>query len=160
MRRLPARGRGRPKKLVRHRKEHPVRLATLNVGTLSGRSRELADSLRKRGVDICCVQETRWKGSKSRRLGDGYKLIYHGTSNRNGFDVTLNETFGNSVTSTMDSGSAIESPTVALKVDTGEVELRVFSAYAPQVGCSEEEKAFFWEDLERHVQSWKAKKYF
>ncbi|KAK6767052.1 hypothetical protein RB195_026530 [Necator americanus] len=42
---------------------------------------------------------------------------------------------------------------MAVKVDTGEVELRVVSAYAPQMGCSEEEKACFWEDLERYVQS-------
>ncbi|KAK6741200.1 hypothetical protein RB195_009201 [Necator americanus] len=38
---------------------------------------------------------------------------------------------------------------MAVKVDTGEVELRVVAAYAPQVGCSEEEKAYFWEDLEQ-----------
>ncbi|KAK6730588.1 hypothetical protein RB195_007196 [Necator americanus] len=44
---------------------------------------------------------------------------------------------------------------MAVKVDTGEVELRVASAYAPQAGCSEEEKASFWEDLEQYVQSLK-----
>ncbi|KAK6756725.1 hypothetical protein RB195_014887 [Necator americanus] len=42
---------------------------------------------------------------------------------------------------------------MAVKVDTGEVELRVVSAYAPQAGCSEEDKASFWEDLEQYVQS-------
>ncbi|KAK6756670.1 hypothetical protein RB195_014848 [Necator americanus] len=42
---------------------------------------------------------------------------------------------------------------MAVKVDTGEVELRVISAYAPQAGCSEEEKASFWEDLEQYVHS-------
>ncbi|KAK6746049.1 hypothetical protein RB195_012270 [Necator americanus] len=130
-------------------KQHPVRLATLNVGTLTGRSRELADSLRKRRVDICCVQETRWKGSKARELGDGYKLIYHGTSNRNGVGIILNESFRNSVTAV----DRLSDRLMAVKVDTGEVELRVVSAYAPQMGCSEEEKACFWEDLEQYVQS-------
>ncbi|KAK6734999.1 hypothetical protein RB195_018291 [Necator americanus] len=149
MRGLPARGRSRPKKLVRHRQQHPVRLATLNVGTLTGRSRELADSLRKRRVDICCVQETRWKGSKARELGDGYKLIYHGTSNRNGVGIILNESFRNSVTAV----DRLSDRLMAVKVHTGEVELRVVSAYAPQMGCSEEEKACFWEDLEQYVQS-------
>ncbi|KAK6743091.1 hypothetical protein RB195_010390 [Necator americanus] len=42
---------------------------------------------------------------------------------------------------------------MAVKVDTGEMELRVVSAYAPKAGCSEEEKASFWEDLEHYVQS-------
>ncbi|KAK6756658.1 hypothetical protein RB195_014842 [Necator americanus] len=44
------------------------------------------------------IRETRWKGSKSMELGDGYKLIYHGISNRNDIGVILNETFRNSVT--------------------------------------------------------------
>ncbi|KAK6751762.1 hypothetical protein RB195_003282 [Necator americanus] len=118
MRGLPARGRSRPKKLVRHHQQHPVRLATLNVGKLTGRSRELADSLRKRRVDMCCVQETRWKGSK------------------------------NSITAV----DRLSDRLMAVNVDTGEVELRVVSAYAPQAGCSEEKKASFWEDLEQYVQ--------
>ncbi|KAK6742165.1 hypothetical protein RB195_009808 [Necator americanus] len=114
-----------PNKLVRHHQQHPERLATLNVGTLTGRSRELAGSLRKRRVDICCVQETRWKGSKSRELGDSYKVIYHGTSNRNGVGIILNETFRNSVT-TVD---RLSDRLMVVEVDTGEVELRVVSAY-------------------------------
>ncbi|KAK6762979.1 hypothetical protein RB195_023618 [Necator americanus] len=149
MRELSARGRSRPKKLVRHRQQHPVRLATLNVATLTAKSRELADSLRKRCVDICCVQETRFKGSKSRELGDGYKLIYHGTSNCSGVGIILNESFRNSVTAV----DRLSVRLMAVKVDTGEVELRVASAYAPQMGCSEEEEACFWEDLEQYVQS-------
>ncbi|KAK6727994.1 hypothetical protein RB195_005571 [Necator americanus] len=153
MRGLPARGRSRPKKLVRRRQQHPVRLATLNLGTLTGRSRELADSLRKRRVDICCLQETRWKGSKARELGDGYKLIYHGTSNRNGVGIILNESFRNSVTA-MD---RLSDRLMAVKVDTGEVELRVVSAYAPQMGCSEERRRAFgkiWSrDFNGHVGS-------
>ncbi|KAK6744303.1 hypothetical protein RB195_011169 [Necator americanus] len=148
MRGLPARRRSRPKKLVRHRQQHPVRLAALNVGTLTQRSRELANTLRKRRVDICCVQETRWKSSKSKELGDGYKLIYHGTSNRNGIGIILNETFRNSATV-----DRLSERLMAVKVDTAEGELQVVSAYAPQVGCSEEEKACFWENLQQYVQS-------
>ncbi|KAK6763103.1 hypothetical protein RB195_023711 [Necator americanus] len=124
---LPARGRNRPKKLVRHRQHHPD---NTYVGTLTGRSRELADNLRKRGVDLCCVQETRWKDSKSRELGDGYKRIYHGTSNRNGVGIILNEMFRNSVTT---------------------VDRLSDRLMAVKVGCSEEEKACFWEDLEQYV---------
>ncbi|KAK6764329.1 hypothetical protein RB195_024595 [Necator americanus] len=138
MRGLPARGRSWPKKLVRHLQQHPVRLPTLNVGTLTGRSRELTDILRKRRVDICSVQEIRWKGSKSRKLGDGYKLVYHGTSNRNGVGIILNESFRNCVT-------AVD--------QLSDRRLRVVSAYAPQMGCGEKEKACFWEDLEQYVQS-------
>ena len=54
---LPAPGRGRPKKRVQE-----IRLATINIGTLTSRSRELCDRLKERHVDIACVQETKWKG--------------------------------------------------------------------------------------------------
>ena len=54
-----------------------LRFGTLNVGTITGKSRELADMMEKRKVDILCMQETRWKGSKARNIGGGYKLFYH-----------------------------------------------------------------------------------
>ena len=44
-----------------------VKVGTVNVGTMTDKGRELADVMVKRKVDILCVQETRWKGSKVRR---------------------------------------------------------------------------------------------
>ena len=41
---------------------------TLNVGTITRKSRELANMMERRKVDILCVQETRWKGSKAKTL--------------------------------------------------------------------------------------------
>ena len=41
-------------------------IATLNVGSMTGKGRELADALNRRRIDISCVQETRWKGSKAK----------------------------------------------------------------------------------------------
>ncbi|TRY93881.1 hypothetical protein DNTS_023788 [Danionella cerebrum] len=43
---------------------------------MTGKGRELADMMERRKVDILCVQETRWKGSKARSIGGGYKLFY------------------------------------------------------------------------------------
>ncbi|KAK6729722.1 hypothetical protein RB195_006650 [Necator americanus] len=93
------------------------------------------------------------KVSKSRELDEGCKLIYHGTPNRNGLGIILNETFRNSVTAV----DRLSDRLMAVKVDTGEVELRVVSAYASQVDCSEEEKVCFWEDLDQYVQSLECK---
>ncbi|CAH1263777.1 Hypp2763 [Branchiostoma lanceolatum] len=46
--------------------ERPVRLkfrvGSLNVGTLKGRSSEVVETLTRRRVDLCCLQETRWSG--------------------------------------------------------------------------------------------------
>ena len=48
-------GRAQLKKLVR------VRVGTLNVGTMTGRGREVADLMERRKVGVLCVQETRWR---------------------------------------------------------------------------------------------------
>lgn len=48
-------------------------------------SYELAEILKIRRVDIASYQETRWKGAKSRNIGQGYSLIYHGLTNAKGF---------------------------------------------------------------------------
>ncbi|XP_047543306.1 uncharacterized protein LOC125075642, partial [Vanessa atalanta] len=71
---------------------YKIRMATWNLGSLTGRSQELAETLKRRNVDICCIQELRWKGSKPRELGLGYQLVYHGTSNKqNGVGVILDQ---------------------------------------------------------------------
>lgn len=43
-----------------------VRFGSWNVGTLTGRSIELVKILQKRKVNITCLQETKWTGSKTR----------------------------------------------------------------------------------------------
>ena len=48
----------------------------------------------KRKVDILCVQETRWNGSKARNIGDGCKTFYHGDDGRrNEVGVILKEDY-------------------------------------------------------------------
>ena len=54
-----------------------LRLASWNVGTLTGKSIELVQALHRRKVSIACVQETKWVGVKARVI-DGYKLWYSG----------------------------------------------------------------------------------
>ncbi|KAK3541996.1 hypothetical protein QTP86_009836 [Hemibagrus guttatus] len=59
-----------------------------------GKGRELADMMERRKVDILCVQETRWKGSKAHSIGARFKLFYYGVdSKRNGVGVVLKEEF-------------------------------------------------------------------
>ena len=45
-----------------------IRVGTLNIGTMTGRGRELADMMERRNVDILCLQETKGKGVKQRTL--------------------------------------------------------------------------------------------
>ncbi|KAK3554542.1 hypothetical protein QTP70_025394 [Hemibagrus guttatus] len=93
-------GRSRGGRRVRRQREKRkgksvgLRIGMLNVGTMTGKGRELADMMERRKVDILCVQETRWKGSKARSIGAGFKLFYYGVdSKRNGVGVVLKEEF-------------------------------------------------------------------
>ncbi|KAM3304944.1 hypothetical protein P3S67_011810 [Capsicum chacoense] len=68
-----------------------LRVGSWNIGTLQGKSIELVKILRKKRINIACVQETRWVGSKARDV-DGYKLWYSGSERRkNGVGILVDE---------------------------------------------------------------------
>ncbi|KAF3658415.1 putative pre-mRNA-processing factor 6-like [Capsicum annuum] len=70
-----------------------LRVGSWNIGILPGKSRELVKILRKRRINIACVQETKWVGSKAKDV-DGYKLWYSGSeSRRNGVGILVDEEF-------------------------------------------------------------------
>ena len=65
---------------------------------MTGRGRELADMMERRNVDIFCLQETKWKGSKARNIGGGCKIFYNGADERkNGIGIVLREELAESV---------------------------------------------------------------
>ncbi|XP_065672211.1 uncharacterized protein LOC136090035 [Hydra vulgaris] len=124
-----------------------VKFGTLNVGSMTGKGRELADAMERR-KDILCVQETRWKGSKARSIGGGFKLFYHGVDRkRKGLGVTLKEEFSKSVVEV----KRISDRVICVKLEIDGVGINVISAYAPQVGCDIEEKEEFWRELDEVV---------
>ena len=121
-----------------------MRAATLNVDSMTGKGRELADMMERRKVDILCAQETKWKGSKARSIGGGFKLLYHGVdSRRNGVGIILKEDYVKSVVEVKRKSDRMTS--VKMKIEG--VMVNVISAYAPQVGCELGEKEDFWNDL-------------
>ena len=54
-----------------------LRIGSVNVGTLRGRSGEVVDMVTRRHLDFCCLQETRWKGASASTIG-GYKIFWMG----------------------------------------------------------------------------------
>ena len=63
-------------------KPRKLRIATWNVGTMSGRSTEVVEAITRRKVDICSVQEVRWKGHGTRWINgrnSHAKLMYQGS---------------------------------------------------------------------------------
>ena len=64
-----------------------VRVGTWIIGSMSGRGTEVCEELRKRRLDLCCLQEIRWRGQGARFLGvkgTRYKLWWSGNSDGTG----------------------------------------------------------------------------
>ena len=55
--------------------KYRILFGTVNVGTISGIDNEVDEMLTRWKVDLCCLQETRWKG-ESARLIKGNNTIY------------------------------------------------------------------------------------
>ena len=124
-----------------------IRVGTLNIGTMTGR--ELADMMERRNVDILCLQETRWKGSKARNIGGGCKIFYNGADGRkNGIGIVLREELAESVLKV----KRVSDRLMAMKLEVNGSILNIVSAYDPQVNNSMEEKNDFWEDLDRLIK--------
>ena len=65
---------------------------SLNIGTMTGKSRKLADTMTRRKIDIACIQETRWKGAKAREIGEGYNMFYNGyNTKKSGVAIVVGE---------------------------------------------------------------------
>ena len=133
----------------RKAKSVEVRAATLNVASMTGKGRELIDMMERRKVDILCVQETKWKGSKAKSIGDGFKLLYHGVDGRrNGVSIILKEYYAKSVVEVKRKSGRM----MCVKMEIEGVMMNIISAYVPQVGCELEEKEDFWNDLDKMVE--------
>ena len=127
-----------------------IRVGTLNIGTMTGRGRELVNMMEQRNVDILCLQETQWKGNKARNIGGGCKLFYNGADGRkNGIGIVVREELAESVLE----AKRVSDRLMAMKLEVKESILNIVSAYAPQVNNSMEEKNDFWEDLDGLTES-------
>ncbi|CAG9568035.1 unnamed protein product [Danaus chrysippus] len=144
---LPCQVRARLKTRVPKRK---LRFATWNIGSLTGRCRELADVLVRRRVQCAFLQETRWKGNKSRNIGQGYRLIYTGSpSGKAGVAVVLSEELQNGLLEVDRRCDRL----MRVRVLIEGVITNLISAYTPQAGCSGSEKESFWEQFEEVLRA-------
>ncbi|KAM3361145.1 craniofacial development protein 2-like [Capsicum galapagoense] len=125
-----------------------LRVGSWNIGTLQGKSIDLVKILRKRRINLACVQETKWVGSKARDV-DGYKLWYSGSERcRNGVGILVDEELRGQVVEV----KRINDRLMTIKLVIRGFTLNVCSAYAPQVGSEGEEKMRFWEALDEVVR--------
>jgi hypothetical protein len=90
-------------------KPNRVRVGTWNVASLTGKLREVVDTMIRRRVNILCVQETKWKGQKAKEVEDtDFKLWYTGnTSTKNDVDIVLDKSLKDGVMDTKRQGDKI-----------------------------------------------------
>jgi exonuclease III len=121
-----------------------LRIGTVNVGSMNGRSGEVADMAARRRLDFCCLQETRWKGDGATLLGKKgamYKFLWAGgKEGLAGVGILVAEKWIEKVIEV----KCISERIMVLRVTVGKSVLNIVSVYAPQVGRSTEEKEEFY----------------
>ncbi|PIO66537.1 hypothetical protein TELCIR_11748 [Teladorsagia circumcincta] len=97
-----------------------------------------------------CDPETRWKGAKTREIGEGVKLSYNGEDpQREGVAIAVAESLKDYVSAV----NRISDRIMAVRIDTKEGYCTSLSLYAPQAGCSKREKNDFYLSLDDAIRS-------
>ena len=126
---------------------HGKRFGTLNVGSLCGRKTEVCEELRKRKVDVCCIQEVRWKGLGARfvgTLGRRYQLWWSGNdAGFGGVGILVKEEISGNVVEVRRKSDRV----MAIVLTLGREVMRVICAYGPQSGRPDAEKVRFYDEM-------------
>ena len=128
------------------------RLGILNVGTLRGRAGEIVEKLNQRKIDICCVQEARWRGASTRKVtgkNSQYKLFWIGNQTINGSDrIFITKKLIEKVLEV----KRVSDRLMMIKLQTDKRTVAV-SAYAPQQGLTKDEKDWLYESIIQLITS-------
>eukprot|EP00262_Sarcandra_glabra_P012088 TRINITY_DN3039_c0_g2_i3.p1 TRINITY_DN3039_c0_g2~~TRINITY_DN3039_c0_g2_i3.p1 ORF type:complete len:402 (+),score=55.32 TRINITY_DN3039_c0_g2_i3:275-1480(+) len=105
--------------------------------------------MRRRKINVMCLQETKWKGEKAKDLGEGFKLYYSGKSNsHNGVGIIADKDLKDKIVEVKRKNDRI----MMVKIILDKEILNIISAYAPQVGLRENVKQEFWQSMDELVQ--------
>ena len=119
-------------------------MGTLNVNTLIGRVCEVVETLSRRKVDVCCIQETRYRGGNYRTINGKdtrYKLYWSGNDKGTaGVGVFVAEEWIEKV-------FEVQRVSILVKLIVGQRVVTFLSVYAPQSGLSDEVKDLFFDQL-------------
>ena len=121
-----------------------LKIASWNIGTMRVRSSEIVETITRRNVDLCCVQEVRWRGASARYI-TGYKFFWVGNDQcTSGVSVLLAEKWVDKVYDI----KRVSDRIMLIKLQLGEAVLRVLSVYASQTGLEESTKDAFYDSLQ------------
>ena len=123
------------------------RIGSLNVNTLRGRVSEVVEMATRRKVDVCCLQETRYRGGSCRTIkgkDTKYKLFWSGNDKGTaGVGIMVAEEWIEKVFEVQ----RISDRIILVKLVVGERVLTFLSVYAPQCGLSDTVKDEFYDQL-------------
>ena len=109
----------------------------------------MCEELRKRKVDVCCLQEVRWRGEGARFIGvkgRRYKLWWCGNDDKTGgVGILIKEELCEKVVEVKRRCGRV----MGIGLIFGEEVVRVICAYAPQSGKPDSEKEVFYEEMAR-----------
>ena len=123
------------------------RMGSLNVGTMRGKDGEVVETLTRRRVDLCCLQETRARGQGVRVVvgkDSRYKYIWSGNGEGSGgVAIMLAEKWWDKTFEVQPVSDRI----MGIRMVVGKVVSSFICVYAPQVGLSKQTKDHFYEKL-------------
>ncbi|XP_014678683.1 PREDICTED: uncharacterized protein LOC106818498 [Priapulus caudatus] len=127
------------------------RVGTLNVGTMRGKASEVVETMTRRRMDLCCLQETRWK-MDGVKIIDGkdsrYKFFWSGNDKgTSGVGVLLAEEWWEKVFQVM----RVSDRVLLVRMVIGRTVFAFICVYVPQVGLSDAEKNCLYQMLHSAV---------
>ena len=126
-----------------------IRFGSWNVSSICGRGTEVGEELRKRKVDVCCLQEVRWKGEGARFFsvkGRRYKLWWCENDDKiGGVGILVKEKLCEKVVEVRRRCDRV----MAIGLAFEEEVVTVICVYAPQSEKPDAEKERFYEEMAR-----------
>ena len=127
---------------------HGIRFGTSNVGSLCGRKTEVCEELRRRKVDVCCIQEARWKDQGAHFVGTSgrrYKLCWSGNdAGFGGVGILMKEEISGNVVEVRRKSDRV----MAIVLTLGREVMCIICGYRPQSGRPDAEKVYFFYEME------------
>ena len=106
----------------------------------------MCEELRKRKVDVCGIQEVRWKGQGARfvgTLGRRYKLWWSGNdAGFRGVGILVKEEISGNVVEVRRKSDRV----MAIVLTLGREVMRIICAYGPKSGRTDAEKVHFYDE--------------
>ena len=123
-----------------------VQMGNLNVRTMEGKALEVVEMMKRRKMEVLCVQVTKWKGGSARKMAERYKMLHAGGDGRsNGVGIIVNVEFSKEVVR----AERWQGRIIAVWMIIRQQMVSVICDYEPQTGRTEEEDGAFREDVER-----------